>query len=431
MSIELNPRGLAFSPSYTEADALEQGLGPVGPVILGVQTYLGQGALAGQLLSGDGKDFRTKLSAADQKAATLIAAQYSTYYANKYTNQAAPTHTSSTPNTNPTFTTYDISGQPVVYDQGGYKYAGAVGPKVDGIQTFYSTSGSATELVNASGQDFRAGLNAANAAKATLDAYGVSALAPTEIALLTPTTTAAFTVARVGQISGAQAANLTAAQLQAFNAGQLNTLSPTAVLQLSQAQLNALQQVAVAAPSGTGDIGGTQANGLTPGIIAKLGALQISGLSTSIVQSLLPDQLAALTGSQIAKLTNAQIASLAVTQVQLLSAPQIGAFSDAQFAGLSAMFVQALQPNQIQGLTQHQTDLIPGTVTAFTPTEVSSFTVQQLNNFVPSDVQSISTAQRKLDPPGDGKIWPTWASFGNWYAANAVAINVAARLLKK
>ena len=133
----------------------------------------------------------------------LIAAQYSTYYANKYTNQSAPTHTSTTPSANPTFTTYDINGLPAVYDQGGYKYAGAVGPKVDGVQTFYSTSGSATELVNAADQDFRTGLNAANAAKTTLDAYGVSALAPTEIALLTPTTTSAFTAPYVSMMGEA------------------------------------------------------------------------------------------------------------------------------------------------------------------------------------------------------------------------------------
>ena len=136
LSIELNPRGLAFSPTYTEADALKQGLGPLGPVILGVQTYLGQGKLAGQLLAGDGKEFRTKLSAADQKAATLIAAQYSTYYANKYTNQSVPTHTSTTPSANPTFTTYDINGLPAVYDQGGYEYAVPLVQKLTAYKPF-------------------------------------------------------------------------------------------------------------------------------------------------------------------------------------------------------------------------------------------------------------------------------------------------------
>ena len=396
LSIELNPNGVAFSPTYTEADAAKQGAGSLGPIILGVQTYYGQGKQAGQLLAGDGKEFRTKLSSADQKAATLIAAKYSSYYANKYTNQTGPSKTTTvyTPSSNPVFTTYDINGQPVVYDQNGYKLPGAVGPNVDGTQTFYSTSGSATELVTATGQDFRSGLNAAAFAQATLDAYGVASLSPTDIAALPAASIGNLSAGQVGELNASQTSALSALQLQTLSYQQLNALSTAGVQGLSQGQIAALQQNVVATPNGNGDLSyGYQANALTASIVANLSVSQISTLPTASLQALLPDQLSALTPSQIGAFGAGQLNALTATQIQQLSASQFSGISLSQFSGLSDAFVQSLTTAQLQSLSEAQIDSLPHTVATFTPGEVSSLALSQLNALTRSDVQALSNDQ--------------------------------------
>ena len=59
MSVGINPRDIVYTTYNPDVSTPAHLPGPIGPVILGVQTYFGAQGNTGPLYTADGKEFRT------------------------------------------------------------------------------------------------------------------------------------------------------------------------------------------------------------------------------------------------------------------------------------------------------------------------------------------------------------------------------------
>jgi hypothetical protein len=222
-------------------------VGPQGPVILGLQTFVGQGAMAGKLVIADGTDVVSAVAKNQQgQAKTLVTAYFAA-------QKKAPPPVTTAP-----VDTYMPSAQSA---------------PANGASTYTAngTTNGAAATTNATATTVKKSGPGRVATPNAVPAGGSSTWTQAQIQAMTSADIASLTVA---QIQG-----LSTTQMTWFLAGQIPSFSATALGAMSAAQLQALSTTQIAA--------------LLPAQIAALTTAQIPALTTTQVSSFTTDQMGA------------------------------------------------------------------------------------------------------------------------------------------
>ena len=183
----------------------------------------------------------------------------------------------------------------------------------------------------------------------------LAALTPAQVGALTATQIDALTPAQVAAL-GTDVASLSAAALASLDAAQIGALTDAQVAALTPAQVASLSDAQVAGFTAT------NADALTAAQLDALAAAgHLDGLSDAAVAAVPAATLGAVAPATVGALTDAQLAALTPVQVGALTATQIDVLTPAQIAalgtditGLSTSALDSIDVAQAGGITQSQ-----------------------------------------------------------------------------